>query len=132
MLSGQALVGTPYSTPEHTMLHIEFMKSDRFKATAGQNQQIMQNFANHIMEENMAQIGRQKGINASGQGSLTPPPQSGASPEMMAMMGGGGVPGGGMMPEASGIMRGETKSVMPAMMRGSEMLPDFTGRGGAM
>jgi hypothetical protein len=131
MLNGQPLIGTPYAPPEHTIIHVEFMRSDRFKATVGKNPEILQNFSNHVTDENFAQQGRQRGINASGQGAVTTPP-SANTPEGMAMMQGGGVPGGGMSPESAGIMQGTTKAVMPAKMRGSEMLPDFTGRGGAM
>jgi hypothetical protein len=118
MLAGEPLIGTPLSTVEHTLLHIEFMKSEEFKGKA--TPEIIKNFAGHVFEEAMAQNARGKSL--EGQAAANQPPTAQATGQMGAEL---NPQSGGMMPEAQGIMAGDAKATMPNKMLGSEMLPDF-------
>jgi hypothetical protein len=84
MFRGNAIGPTPYSSPVHTQLHIEFMKSDKFKKEVSpeDTDKILQIFTNHTQGEIMAQ--KQRG--AAG--------QEGAQPgqEMQPGTGGSGAP----------------------------------------
>jgi hypothetical protein len=129
MLQGQNLIGTPYSTKEHTMLHIEFMKSDKYRQQA--NTKIHENFARHIMDEELAQRMRGKNLSTQAQSGQPPGPNGpepqGMPPEMMAAnVQGGEVPQ--RTAEIQGIEASEAKAANPAMMQGSEMLPDFAAQ----
>lgn len=127
MLSGQKLIGTPYSTREHTELHLAFMKSDKFKAATPE---IMENFATHVMDEELAQRLREKNLSsqaAAGQPAGEVGPEvPGMAAEMMA--GAPGESGSMRTGEIQGIEGGDAKATNPAMMQGSEMLPDFVAR----
>jgi len=127
MVNGEELIGTPYSTKEHTMMHVEFMKSERARQAIQGNPKIAENFARHILEEYQAQRHREQAL---GQQAQTGQPDSGPPPGVP-----GRVPqdlqGGGegiRTREIQGIEGGDAKAAMPALMQGSEMLPDFTGR----
>lgn len=116
LMDGDELPGTPYATPEHTMAHIEFMKSDEFKQNATPN--IIQNFTNHVYFEYGAQELRTEGLKMQGQGGG---PGGGATPQLGA--------GGESMRtrEVRGIEGGEAKATMPARAQGPEMTPDLAG-----
>lgn len=112
MMSGETLIGTPYATPEHTRVHLEFMQSNTFKSKADQN--IISNFTGHILEEWTAQMARYQGAgNIPGQPGM------------------GGAPGGQELPvrqkEMNGIMGGEMKAANPNRIVGPEAVPDMTG-----
>jgi hypothetical protein len=125
MSNGEQRIGTPLSTPEHTQVHLEYMKSEKFKGLS--TPEIISNFAKHVMEESMAQMARKSGVESQATGSEPPPqPATGQTPDELNPQ------SGGMMPEAQGIMGGDAKATMPGKMLGSEMLPDFAGRGQAM
>jgi hypothetical protein len=82
MMRGNAIGPTPYSSPVHTQLHIDFMKSDKFKKEVSpeDTKRIMQLFVNHTQGEITAQ--QQRG--AMGQEGAQPgqegmPPGAGGS-----------------------------------------------------
>lgn len=56
MLQGKPIGPTPYAPVVHTEVHIEFMKSDKFKKEA--NDKIVQLFTNHVTGEVAAQQAR--------------------------------------------------------------------------
>lgn len=114
MLSGADLPGTPFSTPEHTLTHVEFMKSPEFrgKATA----EIIGNFVSHIQWEEAMQQTRTASLKDRNQ--VTPP--------------GGGTPGQGgeaamRTKENQGIEEGAMKATMPNKQVGPEGVPDLAG-----
>jgi hypothetical protein len=110
MMKGETLIGTPYATPEHTRIHLEFMKSDAFKSQA--NVEIIQNFTRHVLEEFTAQ-----GIRA----------KNGGGPVAQAPGGGQPLEDGVRNQEQAGIMGSEAKAAMPGRMIGSEQVPDVVG-----
>jgi len=105
MAKGETLVGTPFSTPEHTQIHLAYMRSESFKSQA--SQEILRIFTRHVLEEATSQRMRLS------QQQLSPQQQQ---PQQ-------GTTGEG---QGAGIMAGDAKAAMPAQVRGSEMLPDFT------
>ena len=94
LMAGQEIPPTPYSTPAHTEIHIEFMRGEDFKKFA--DEKTVQNFTNHVTGETMAQgarggrsgvpgmdaMGAPGGVNPAqmGGGVPTPPGQPGQSP----------------------------------------------------
>ena len=120
MLRGESLIGTPYAMPDHTRIHMEFMKSENFKAAA--NPDIIANFSRHIMEEFTAQNMRMR----QGGGKM-------AMGQAGGMMGPNGAPmpqGGGestRTKEMNGIMGGAAKPALLGRAVGPENVPDMTG-----
>ena len=113
MMAGETLVGTPFAPPEHTNIHLAFMQSENFKSKA--TPEILQNFSKHILEENFAQIMRNKNAGAL--------PTEGGGQES--------VEPGMRTRETQGIEAGQAKATSPAMMQGPEGVPDMTGFMGA-
>lgn len=75
MVQGNDVPPTPNANPAHTMLHIEFIKSDGFPPN---NVQLAQRFTNHIQGEILAEGARQgqdpsaMAAEAAGGGSIAP------------------------------------------------------------
>lgn len=86
MMAGNQVPPTPYSSPAHTEIHIEFMNGEDFKKFA--DEETVQNFSDHITGELMAQgarggqsgvpmmdqTGAPGGVNPEQMGGNTPPP----------------------------------------------------------
>lgn len=106
MARGNEVGPTPYASPAHTELHIEFMRSEKFKKDVPPDSNVLQIFANHIMGEITAQTARQRG------GS---PPQGGAQ--------GGQLPG--MVPAAgsAGGTNLAMEAAMPGRVQGGGQVP---------
>ena len=111
MLKGEEVVGTPFATMDHTMIHIAFMKSEVFKKQA--TPEIISIFAKHIMEEHTAQNMRGQALNA------LPDQQAMALPSPVGQDMRGR--------EIDGIMSGDMKALMPSRAVGAENVPDVTG-----
>jgi hypothetical protein len=116
MMAGAKLPGTPYASSEHTLMHLNFMKSGEFQGKAS-NVDVISAFSKHILEENAAQKMRTEamqlhggGGNMLGSGQATPA-------DGMGMRG----------KENMGIMAGEAKATMPNKVVGPEMTPDLAG-----
>ena len=107
MMQGEALIGTPFATPEHTQVHLAFMQSEPLKQAAAQNPDILSNMSKHILEENQAQILRQKGL--QGQTGMQQGQQANSTAQDQAIMG------------------GEAKAANPNMQLGPENVPNVTG-----
>jgi hypothetical protein len=122
MLGGEEMVGTPFSTPEHTAIHLEFMKSDKFKSAPTN---IIKNFASHVYDEALAQEYRGKAIKKKGQMAGAQAPTDVAAATANIIDQGQGM--GRRSKETMGIEAGAAKATNPAMMQGAESLPDFTG-----
>lgn len=121
MLQGVELPGTPYSTSEHTLVHVEFMKSPEFQGSA--TPEIINIFQSHIQWEVAAQEARSAGARQTNQ---MPGGPGGMGNEM-----GGGTPGGSIRTaETQGINSGEMKATVPAKQVGPENLPDLSGFSG--
>jgi hypothetical protein len=110
MVGGETLIGTPLATAEHTQIHLAFMQSQPFKEKA--TPEILRVFANHIMQENTAQILRGKAMNT------VPGQQPGQ---------GGSMGGGTRNAETAGIMQGDMKNLMPEKQLGPENVPSVMG-----
>lgn len=120
MLNGEAVVATPFATPEHTQAHIEFIRSEEFKSRA--TTEIIQNISKHVLEEQFAQMLRMQGMSSLPPGSEAQPGQLGMQPTMspeqqLSIRG----------REAQGINAGAAKAAIPNLMRGPEGVPDVTG-----
>jgi len=131
MMRGQQLIGTPYSTRDHTEIHLAFMRSEKFKTMA--TDEIKKNFATHILDEELAQRLRGQNIASQAQtgeapGGIGPETPGSLPPELMAMNGGGADMSGMRTREIQGIEGGAAKATMPTRAVGSEMVPDFIGR----
>lgn len=109
MLRGNKIGATPYASPVHTEMHIEFMKSNKFKEDVPvENEEIIQNFANHITGEIVAEqirSGQPEGaLGQEGGGEMGMPgmsqqagSQGGTNLDMQAAMP-GKIQGGGQVP----------------------------------
>lgn len=121
MLKGTKIGPTPYSSPVHTEIHIEFMKSKRFKEELPPDRMdIVEMFKAHVEGELQAQAQRQSGggPGAMDQGGM--PPQGGQAPAagaasgqnvegaatMPAMNQGGGQMASGMRGSEAGVQTG--------------------------
>lgn len=108
MLQGNKIGPTPYASPVHTELHIEYMKSEKFKKEVPpEKMDIIQNFTNHITGEIVAENMR------------------GQSPEG-AMGAEGAVPGmPGQVPTAGseGGTNTAMASAMPGQVQGGGQVP---------
>lgn len=120
MMDGDALTGTPFATPEHTLAHVEFMRSERFKETVGTNVDIVRIFTRHILEEAEAQKLRSAGLKEAG-GAAGPLPQMNMIPAPE------GAPsiGGQRATETQSIMGGDAKAAQPNRQLGPEGVPDL-------
>jgi len=107
MANGDPLVGTPFATPEHTQTHLAFMQSEKFKQ--GATPEVLKVFANHILQENTAQILRGQAVE-----------KTGSKP-----MGGGGLESN-RTKETTAIQQGDMKNLMPTKQVGPENVPDVT------
>jgi hypothetical protein len=90
MLRGNPIGPTPYSSPVHTQIHIDFMRSKKFKETVPpEDKKTIQLFSNHIMGEIMAQKARGAGgaEGASPNGGTAVPPGPGGSSAPPTSMG---------------------------------------------
>lgn len=90
MIRGNAIGPTPYSSPVHTQIHIDFMKSEKFKKDVPpEDKRILQIFANHVEGEIMAQKSRGGGgaEGASPNGALAGGNAGAASPVSPMSMG---------------------------------------------
>ena len=107
MLRGNPIGATPYASPAHTEVHIEFMKSQKFKdEVKPEDEKTIQIFTDHVTGEITAQTAREGGQGAEGAmstegGQMAPggPPSASAPPNMRdvvpgRMQGGGEVPNG--------------------------------------
>lgn len=110
LLQGIKLPGTPFSTPEHTMAHLGFMKNPLFLEKKNPN--IINAFAQHIQWENAMQQARTEGLQANNQ-----------QPGQQALGAGSSI----RNKETQGIMAGGMKATLPAKQVGPEGLPDLTG-----
>jgi len=88
MLKGNPIKSTPYASPAHTEMHIEFMRSDKFKEDIPEDSKVLQIFTDHVTGEIMAQQSRQ------GAGAGQPPGLTDG--EQMPGMGTPGSPEAGM------------------------------------
>jgi len=104
MINGEKVEPTPYASPVHTEIHIEFMKSKSFKEDIPPNSPVLQIFTDHVMGELLAQQSRGQAPGAVGGQPAAP----GLVPP-----GGGGQPGG---PPNMG-------EVIPGRIEGSNGLP---------
>lgn len=114
MMSGKQIGPTPYAAPFHTEIHIEFMRSKRFKEEVPPDSNILETFTTHVMGELIAE--QTRGGASSGQqfppGAEAPPGQegqpTGATPQEMGMpapsdgTSPGMVQGGDQVPNAAG------------------------------
>lgn len=114
MIGGQQLPGTPFATSEHTLTHLEFMKSDPFKRKA--DAEIIGNFSEHIQWEFAAQRLRSKGVSQGNQARMGQPAQLQA--------------GDMRTKETQGIQRGNMKNTLPGKQVGPENVPDVGGMAG--
>lgn len=117
MLKGDPLWGTPYAPPEHTRMHVEFMKSENFKKQA--TPEIIQIFTKHVLEEFTAQSMR------GAQGQQGQNPMMGGEQQMLPP--GGGAEMGMRSREQQGIMQGEAKALAGDRQLGPESVPDMLG-----
>jgi len=118
MINGKEIGPTPYASPVHTELHIEFMKSKDFKELVPpEDQKTLQIFANHVIGELMAQGARGQGQGMGGEmgmgnpqggsGGIVPSPKSfGGVNNAKAAVAPGMNQGGGQMP--SGMQGAQT------------------------
>jgi len=114
MMRGNEIPSTPYASPVHTQIHVEFMNSDEFrKNVPASDTKILQNFTNHVMGEIAAQVARSGG-GAEMSGEMMPGGEG-------VMMSGGG---GAMPPEMP------MNQVVPGRMMGGDEVP--SGMPGAM
>lgn len=82
MMRGNPIGPTPYSSPVHTQIHIDFIRSEKFKkeVSPDSTKKVMQIFSNHVMGEIMAQQAREGGAaGASPDGASAGPPGAGGS-----------------------------------------------------
>lgn len=125
MLQGNKIHPTPYAPMQHTQIHIEFIKSKKFKEQSDPGNKILKNFTYHIMGEIVALKARGgqgaqeaqalqqevggggQGVPGQGQGNL-----SGSGPQ-------GGVPNGNMQDVAGPQVQGggDTQNVSGAQMQ---------------
>jgi len=106
MIKGNEIPPTPYASPIHTELHVEFMKSERFKKDVPPDDtNIIQIFTNHITGEIVAQNMRESG---GGQMRVEMPTGEGGQTQM---------PGGQM----------GMGDVIPGRMAGAEMPTGIEG-----
>lgn len=116
MISGKEIGPTPYASPVHTEMHIEYMKSEDFKKNVPpeDSERILQIFSNHVMGEIIAENARGEGAPQNGMGTdptmgggQNMPPQEGNMGTVVPgrMMGGNEVPSG-MPGSKSGAMVG--------------------------
>ena len=80
MMNGEKIGPTPYSSPAHTEIHIEFMKSEDFKKLA--SEEVLQIFSDHVTGELMAQGQRsgESGLQTQGQ------PEQSTGPNMTSQL----------------------------------------------
>jgi len=104
LAAGEALIGTPFATPEHTQVHLAYMQSESFKSNA--TPEVLQNFSKHILEENQAQILRGRELQNQ---TMGPGQQANSTVQDQA------------------IMSGEAKAANPNMQLGPENVPNATG-----
>lgn len=106
MMRGNEIAPTPYATVAHTEIHIEFMKSNRFKEEADKN--VVKNFATHVIGETAAIQAREQG---------------GMPGAMAGEAGGEGVVPGmpsGQMPTVQGL---QMPNVVPGRIQGGGEVP---------
>lgn len=120
MMQGKLLPPTPYASVVHTQVHIDFIKSDKFKKEVPpEDKKILQNFTNHVMGEIAAQMARQSGnltgagggANVPGMPGMTPGQQLPAQAPAMGNVVPGRIEGGGQVPSGmpgakSGVQTG--------------------------
>lgn len=115
MLQGNEVGPTPYSSPVHTEIHIEFMKSKRFKEDVPPDSPVLDIFKTHIEGEIEAQMSRgQAQGETSGsfeeasaeQGGQLAPPQMGMQDVVPGRNTGGGNMPSGMQGSQAGAMVG--------------------------
>ena len=105
MIKGNEVGPTPYAPPFHTQMHIEFMRSKKFKEEIPtDDNKITQIFSNHVTGEIIAQQAREAGGPQGLLGGEGQSPQPGGPP----------MPGGGEM---------GMEDVAPGRMMGGENVP---------
>lgn len=111
LLSGKEVPPTPFASPAHTRIHIQYMQSSKVPS----DKNILQLYANHVVGELAAQAHR---------GGETPSPD---------MMGGEAMPGGQANSQQTAIQGGESarqaitpgKATKPAPIKMGEVLPNL-------
>ena len=113
LLAGNKVPGTPFASPEHTLVHFEALKSAIADGRA--TPEVLIGFNNHMSWEAAAQQARSQGMQQPG-GQLQLP-------------GGGGQPPGSSIrgKEAQGIEGGDMKATLPNKQVGPEGVPDLAG-----
>jgi len=113
MLVGKKIGATPYASPAHTEIHIEFMNSDRFqKDVPPERKDIIQNFVTHVMGEITAQEARGM-MGQGGEGGEMPQGAPGGAP---------GQPGPAPAANAQG-QNTQMAATMPGKAQGGGEMP---------
>jgi len=104
MAKGNPISPTPYASPAHTEIHIQYMKSDKFKEDVPTgDKKILQNFSNHVAGEIAAQQARGGGLT-----------------ELRGEEGSPQAPG---VPQAPGAPSEATGNVIPGKIQGGGEVP---------
>jgi hypothetical protein len=107
MLRGNPIGPTPFASVVHTQIHIDFIKSKKFKEEVPPgDEEILKIFSTHITGEIAAQMMREQGAQAQGSVEANQP---------QAMPGGNGQ----VMPSQEGNMG----TVVPGRMMGGDEVP---------
>lgn len=103
MMEGKAIGPTPYASPIHTQMHVEFMKSPKFKEDLPEEntEAVLKIFSDHVMGEIAAQQARggqggpqDPASTAPDGGGMPSMPVEGQNPQDGVVQGGGDVPSG--------------------------------------
>ncbi len=117
MLQGKQIGPTAYSSPVHTEIHIEFMKSQKFKDEVPPDSPVLDIFKTHVEGEIEAQMSRgqaqggtaggsEEAMMGQGQGGQPTPPQMGMQDVVPGRNMGGGEMPTGMQGSQAGAMVG--------------------------
>jgi len=111
MLRGNEVAPTAYSSPAHTEIHIQFMKSDKFKEEVPEGSNVLQIFTTHVTGEIMAQQRRQ-----AGGGAGLPGQEGGQSLPLQ-------LPGQAPAPTSAGGTNIAMEAAMPGRVQGGGQVP---------
>ena len=100
MMSGRPVPPTPYASPAHTRVHLEFMNSDQFQKGFPVDDPRTQIFTDHVVGEIMAQTGRAEASGGVPPEGAVPEEGQGGSIQSNAANGITNRPGGVAQPQA--------------------------------
>lgn len=99
MMQGRPVPPTPYSSPAHTRVHIEFMDSDEFQKSFPAEDPRTNIFTDHVVGEIMAQTGRAQGSGGQPPEGAVPTEEQGGPVQSNASNGVTNRPGGMAQPQ---------------------------------